>query len=75
MRMKLNPEPARQDLTLREVSKILGGTIGGLCSMADKETIEQAIRWWSENFSAAGVYEMTKAAEEQLRKAQAARTS
>ena len=66
--LKLNPEPARKDLTLRECTKILGGTIGALCGMADKDTIEQALDWWSLNFRSAGLYELNQKIEAGMRK-------
>ena len=46
---KLSTEPARTDLTDREVAKILGSLIGGLCTMADERTVRNAVRWWSES--------------------------
>ena len=45
---KLDPRPARQDLTSRECSKLLGGLIGSLGMMAPLETIREAVRWWAE---------------------------
>jgi hypothetical protein len=66
--LKLNPEPARKDLTVRECTKLLGGTLGALCGMADKETIERALDWWSMNFKSAGLYELTQKMEAELRK-------
>lgn len=38
-------KPARNDLTDRECSKLLGSLIGGLCQMSDVETVRDAIRW------------------------------
>ena len=49
---KLDEKPARTDLTTRECAKLIGGTIGALCTMADIETVKAAIQWWSENDSA-----------------------
>ena len=46
---KLDRRPARTDLTDRECSKLLGSLIGGLCLMADKETVRAAVLWWGEN--------------------------
>jgi hypothetical protein len=66
--LKLNPEPARKDLTVRECTKLLGGTIGCLCGMADKETIKRAIDWWSMNFESAGLFELTERMETEMRK-------
>lgn len=63
---KLNPEAARQDLTVRECVKLLGCTIGGLCGMADKEAVAAAIHWWNENFDATGVFEATREMERQM---------
>lgn len=45
---KLNDKPARTDLTDRECTKILGGTIGALVEMADRHTVQDAVRWWAE---------------------------
>ena len=71
MSVKLNSEEARKDLTVREVAKLLGGTVGCLCSMADKETVQQAIDWWSENFNKSGAFEMTRQMEADLQKMRA----
>lgn len=50
MRMvKLDPNPARTDLTSREIAKLLGGFIGGLIEMAEVDEIEAAVKWWAEN--------------------------
>lgn len=49
MNDKLTPKPARTDLTDRECTKLIGAIIGGLCLMADKETVRKAIRWWADN--------------------------
>jgi hypothetical protein len=43
--MKLDPRTARE-LTDRECSKIIGGMIGGLMTMARSETVRAAMRWW-----------------------------
>ena len=43
----LSPIEARTDLTDRECSKLLGSLIGGLCLMADKDTVRDAVRWWA----------------------------
>lgn len=44
----LSSLPARQDLTDRECSKIIGGLLGSLCSMASVETVRDAVKWWAE---------------------------
>jgi hypothetical protein len=72
-KIKLNPEEARKDLTLRECTKILGGPIGGLCGMTDKETLAKAILWWAQNFEASELYQVARKAEENMRKAASAR--
>lgn len=58
--VKLTTAPARTDLTDRECSKLIGCTIGGLCGMADKETIARAIQWWADNFESSGMFEVTQ---------------
>lgn len=45
---RLNPEPRRCDLSVRECTSILGGSIGGLCQNANVETVRQAVQWWAE---------------------------
>ena len=44
---KLDPAPARTDLTDRECAKLLGAAIGGLLQMASVEDVRAAVRWWS----------------------------
>lgn len=46
-RPKLTTEPARMDLTDRECSKLLGGTIGALLQMATMNDVRNAVRWWA----------------------------
>jgi hypothetical protein len=42
--MSLDPRPARKDLlTSREVSKILGGVLAGLCSIYGREIVRVAL--------------------------------
>jgi hypothetical protein len=65
---KLNPEPARKDLTVRECTKLIGSTIGGLCSMTDKATLAKAVAWWAENFDTSGVFELTERMEKGIGK-------
>ena len=43
--MALDSRPARK-LTDRECTRILGGVIGGLMTMADGDTVRAAMRWW-----------------------------
>lgn len=45
--MPLSKEPARK-LTDREVAKILGSLIGGLCEMASIDDVRNAVAWWAE---------------------------
>ncbi len=45
---KLTDQPARTDLTDRECTKILGGTIGALVEMSDRRTVQAAVRWWAD---------------------------
>lgn len=46
--MKLDPRPARTDMTDRECAKLLGAVIGGLAQQADIEAVRRAVRWWAE---------------------------
>lgn len=48
MRVKLDPNEARTDLTSREVAKLLGGFIGGMTEMAALDEIQTAVKWWAE---------------------------
>jgi hypothetical protein len=48
MPAKLDSRAARTDLTDRECSKLLGGTIGGLMLMAGENEVRRAIRWWAD---------------------------
>jgi hypothetical protein len=43
---KLDERPARDDLTSREVAKLLGGMIGSLCHMANVAEVRTAVEWW-----------------------------
>ena len=45
---QLDQRPARTDLTSREAAKLVGGTIGALCQMADPEVVRAAVAWWAE---------------------------
>ncbi|HYX22395.1 MAG TPA: hypothetical protein VFA98_16245 [Thermoanaerobaculia bacterium] len=45
-RKPLSKEPARK-LNDREVAKILGGLLGGLCDMASVEDVKNAVEWWA----------------------------
>lgn len=49
---RLTSLAARRDLTDRECAKILGGTIAGLCEMADIPTVQNAVKWWAEQSKA-----------------------
>ena len=44
---KLNPEPSRTDLTMRECTKLIGGALGSISLMAPVETVRDAVRWWA----------------------------
>lgn len=44
----LDTRPRRNDLTDRECASILGGVIGTLAGMADREAVRNAVRWWAE---------------------------
>lgn len=46
--LKLTEKPPRTDLTDRECSKIIGGTISGLAEMADLATVRKAVQWWAD---------------------------
>jgi len=48
MTVKLNPEPRRVDLTVRELVSIIGGLIGGLCQNATTQNVRDAVQWWAE---------------------------
>ena len=50
--MSLSPQPARTDLTDRECAKIIGGLIGSLCLMADRDQVRKAVQWWAEQDAA-----------------------
>jgi len=43
----LDPEPARP-LTSREISKILGAFLGGLCDWCEPKEVRDALDFWSE---------------------------
>ena len=45
---RLDQRQARTDLTSREAAKLLGGTIGALCQMADPTDVRAALKWWAE---------------------------
>lgn len=63
---KLDSRPARTDLTDRECSKLLGAMIGGLCNMADIETVRAAVRWIAETDE---FWALVNAQTEQLKRA------
>lgn len=46
-KVKLNPEPRRGDLTVREMVSILGGLIGSLCENATPADVRDAVTWWA----------------------------
>jgi len=46
--MALDSKPARL-LTDRECTKILGGVVGALMTMATPETVVIALNWWVEH--------------------------
>jgi hypothetical protein len=45
---KLDPRPARKDLTSREIAKLLGGNLGSLLQMAKPSDVRDAVRWWAQ---------------------------
>jgi hypothetical protein len=45
----LTTTPAREDLTDRECTKIIGSLIGGLAQMATIEDLRNAVCWWANN--------------------------
>lgn len=45
---KLDPRPARTDLTSREVAKLLDGYLGAVVQMADIQAVKEALQWWVE---------------------------
>ena len=49
MKTRLDSRAVRTDLTDRECSKIIGGTLGALCQMAEIETVRKAVEWWAEH--------------------------
>lgn len=46
---KLTEDAARDDLTDREIAKILGGLVGSLVQMAEVEDVRNAFRWWAQS--------------------------
>lgn len=48
MAPRLSPAVARTDLTDRECSKIIGGLLGSLCTVADVDAVRRAVQWWAE---------------------------
>lgn len=53
MCVKLDERAARTDLTSRECSKLLGSIIGGLFTMAPRQSIRDAVTWWAVHFDEA----------------------
>lgn len=47
-RKRLDEREPRTDLTSREAAKLLGGTIGALMHMSDRESVRAALTWWAE---------------------------
>lgn len=45
---RLSTVPARTDLTDREFCKIIGGLIGAMVQMGDRDDVRNAVRWWAE---------------------------
>ena len=45
--MALSNEPGRTDMTDRECACLLGGLIGSLVQMADRDTVRRAVRFWA----------------------------
>ena len=62
--VKMNDDPARRDLTLRECTKLLGAVIGGLLQLSELETVRDAVRWWAEKDEAWEIAGMLKLEEE-----------
>jgi hypothetical protein len=48
MKNPLSPIEARADLTDRELTKIIGGLLGGLAQMSNPQDPRNAVRWWAE---------------------------
>jgi hypothetical protein len=46
MAKPLSKKPAREDLTDRELTKIIGSLIGGLAQMTTVDELRNAVRWW-----------------------------
>ena len=46
---ELSVQPSRTDLTDRECARLLGAVLSGLCLMADKQSVRDAVRWWAES--------------------------
>lgn len=57
--MSLSPQPARTDMTDRECAKIIGGLIGSLCLLADRDQVRKAVQWWAEQDAAWGAFPQT----------------
>ena len=49
MAKRLSTKPAREDLTDRELTKIIGSLIGGLAQMTTVDELRNAVRWWADN--------------------------
>lgn len=45
MKKKLDPRPARTDLTDRECTKLICGLLGSMSLMAEVETLRESLRW------------------------------
>lgn len=52
MPVKLEPEARRKDLTIREMTSIIGGLVGGLCENSDPKKVRLAFKWWAETDAA-----------------------
>ncbi len=53
MHKLLDEQPARTDLTSREVAKILGGLVGCLIQMTENaDVVRDAFKWWAETDAA-----------------------
>jgi hypothetical protein len=48
MKQPLNPTPIRRDLTDRELTRAIGGLLGGLSGMCDLQELRNAVRWWAD---------------------------
>jgi hypothetical protein len=67
MPIKLDKREARNDLTDREVAKIICGTLYSLVDLSDIETIKRAVQWIAEHDEVWQQMEMIKRTFEAVR--------